>query len=228
MNLTIGAWRVSIEKALPSAAELAKTYDLTKWYWNSFIHRFIFGRAYQRLFKKLLKNRQIADLQNGSKILDVGIGAGVFSESLIKTIKHDYQIFGIDISEKILETAQQNLIRYNTEFHLEKGDARQLPFKEGEMDLVISGLALEHAHDPQTAIREMTRVLRPGSMIILVVTLRYSPDFLTRLLFRYTPLPPEKIMEWMKSANLTNVASLNLNGTARLFGRAYFGEKLNT
>jgi ubiquinone/menaquinone biosynthesis C-methylase UbiE len=225
MNLTIGAWRVRIEKALPPAAELAKTYDSTRWYWNSLMHRLLFGRAYRRLFKRLLKDWRLVNLQNGSKVLDVGIGAGVFSESLIKAIRYDYRIFGIDISEKILEFARRNLSRYRADMHLEKGDALHLPFAAEQMDLVISGLVLEHTVDPQSAILEMTRVLRAGSNLVVVATLPYAPDFITRLIYRYTPLPPRQLKKWMTEAGLIDVSAYNLSGSARIFGRAFVGTK---
>jgi ubiquinone/menaquinone biosynthesis C-methylase UbiE len=225
MNITIGAWRVSIEKNMPQLAELAKTYDATKWYWNSSMHRLIFGRAYRRLFAAFWKDRRLMNLQNGSKILDAGIGAGVFSESLMSTTACRYRIFGIDISEQILGTARRNLSRYDGELHLERGDLRQLPFGDGEMDLVISGLALEHAHDPRAAIREMTRVLRSGSNLILVVTLPYAPDFITRLIYRYTPLPARRLEQWMEEAGLTDIERYRLSGLARVFGHALIGKK---
>jgi ubiquinone/menaquinone biosynthesis C-methylase UbiE len=226
MDLKVGAWRISIEKTLPQAPELAKIYDSTKWYWNSLIHRLNFGRAYRRLFKRVLKDWHLVNLQNGSKVLDVGIGAGLFTESLIRTIKYNYKIFGIDISEQLLDRARQNLAPYQAEVQLEKGDVRHLPFGTGEMDLVISGLALEHALDPAAAIGEMTRVLGSGSNILLVVTLPYAPDFITRLFYHYTPLPQKQLKKWMEDAGLTNIRTYNLTGPARIFGRAFVGKKI--
>jgi ubiquinone/menaquinone biosynthesis C-methylase UbiE len=157
--------------------------------------------------------------------LDVGIGAGLFTESLLRTIRYNYKIYGIDISERLLETAQKNLAPYHAEVQLEKGDARHLPFGAGGMDLVISGLALEHALDPQAAIREMTRLLSSGSNILLVVTLPYAPDFITRLFYHYTPLPQKELLKWMEDAGLTNIRPYNLTGPARIFGRAFVGKK---
>jgi demethylmenaquinone methyltransferase/2-methoxy-6-polyprenyl-1,4-benzoquinol methylase len=93
------------------------------------------------------------------------------------------------------------------------------------MDLVISGLALEHALDPQSAIREMTRVLRPGAHLVLVATLPSAPDFITRLIYRYTPLPPPKLEKWMTQTGLVDVSAYRLSGLARIFGRAFVGKK---
>ena len=226
MNLTIGAWRISIQKALPPRDKLAKIYNSTNWYWDSAIHRLVFGRAYLQLFRRLIKENRLTTLQNKSKILDGGIGAGLFIEALIRATGNRYQIFGIDISERLLKRARRNLSSFNSEVTLESGDIHQLPFSGGEMDLVISALALEHAQNPAAVIREMSRVLSRNSTMILVAVLPSSPDFFSRLFYRYTPLPPNKIVKWMKDEGLCDIQFIRLSGTARLFGCAFVGKKI--
>ena len=226
MNLTIGAWRVSIEKSLPPQAKLAKIYNSTGWYWDSAVHRLVFGRAYFKLFKRLIKENRLINLPNESKILDGGIGAGLFSEALIRATGNRFKIYGVDISKCLLKRARRNLSRYGSEIILECGDLQNLPLSEGEMDLVISALALEHAQKPEAAIREMARVLRRDSMMILVAVLPSSPDFFSRLFYRYTPLPPKQILKWMEDAGFDDIRLVRLSRAARFFGRAYIGKKI--
>jgi len=47
------------------------------------------------------------------------------------------------------------------------GDAHELPFKDGEFDVVLANEVLEHLQNPQKAIDEMYRVLRKGGKLIL-------------------------------------------------------------
>lgn len=46
-----------------------------------------------------------------------------------------------------------------------QGDALRLPFRDGCFDLVLSQAVLEHVTDPALAVREMSRVLRPGGVL---------------------------------------------------------------
>lgn len=50
-----------------------------------------------------------------------------------------------------------------------RGDALALPFSDDTFDLVLSQATLEHVTDPQQAVDEMTRVLRPGGKLYIEV-----------------------------------------------------------
>lgn len=50
-----------------------------------------------------------------------------------------------------------------------QADALALPFRDDTFDLVLSQATLEHVTDPQQAVREMTRVLRPGGRLYIEV-----------------------------------------------------------
>lgn len=58
------------------------------------------------------------------------------------------------------------------------GNALELPFDDGCFDRVIAAEVLEHIPDDRTAIRELTRVLRPGGTIAVTVP-RWWPELLT-------------------------------------------------
>ena len=49
------------------------------------------------------------------------------------------------------------------------GDARRLPFADGAFDRVIASEVMEHIDDDDTAMAELTRVLRPGGTIAVTV-----------------------------------------------------------
>ena len=60
-------------------------------------------------------------------------------------------------------------------------DVRRLPFRDGSFDAVYSMGTIEHFRDPETALREMHRVLRPGGRAVVGVPNRWDP-FLRPLL----------------------------------------------
>jgi 2-polyprenyl-3-methyl-5-hydroxy-6-metoxy-1,4-benzoquinol methylase len=49
-------------------------------------------------------------------------------------------------------------------------DLTKLPFSDGQFDAVVCGWVLEHLPDPRPGLRELARVLRPGSKLLLLST----------------------------------------------------------
>jgi ubiquinone/menaquinone biosynthesis C-methylase UbiE len=225
VELAIGTWRISVWRLPPSPSELRRLYDTTAWYWNSFLHRMPFGSAYVRLFKQLEKDGWLGGTGDTTRVLDCGVGTGVFSGALLQTVNRRFEICGIDLSPKMLAKARSRLIRRGLALRLECGDVCSLPCREGEMDVVISALMLEHAPNPLAALREMVRVARPGATLVVVVTRPHAPDVLFRLIYRYQPFRPLQVVEWMTQAGLRDTRPYRLVGIARLLSCAYVGRK---
>jgi ubiquinone/menaquinone biosynthesis C-methylase UbiE len=225
VELAIGTWRISVWRLPPSPSELRRRYDTTAWYWDSFLHRIPFGSAYVRLFNRLEKDGWLGGTGDTTRVLDCGVGTGLFSGALLRTVNRRSEICGTDLSPKMLAKAGSRLIRRGVTPRLECGDVRSLPCREGEMDVVMSALMLEHAPNPLAALREMVRVAQPGATLLLVVTRPHAPDVLFRLIYRYQPFQPLQVVEWMTQAGLRDICPYRLAGIARLFSCAYVGRK---
>ena len=115
-----------------------------------------------------LKDKLIADAIGGiwinpeSRILDVGCGRGELLDR-IRT-SYDALCYGVDVSLKSLEEAA---IRSDPDIGLAKADGRKLPFADGSFDVITSLDVPEHIDSADKALREMTRVIRPGGRILL-------------------------------------------------------------
>jgi len=102
---------------------------------------------------------ELAAPKSGDKVLDVGVGSGIFA---LELMKRDVDITGIDVSEKMLDIARSKGVR-----NVAVGDAVSLDFPDGSFDLVISITALEFIKDPEKAISEMVRVCRKGGRVVV-------------------------------------------------------------
>lgn len=103
----------------------------------------------------------LSDFKKGMKVLDIGIGTGL----LIEKITEYLEIYGIDISEKMMEKAQEK----GLPIILSKGDFCRIPFPDKIFDRVISTFAFHHVYPEkkQFAFIEMTRVLKVGGYLII-------------------------------------------------------------
>jgi SAM-dependent methyltransferase len=88
-------------------------------------------------------------------------------------------VFGVDISEPTVRQARAAFS--DGGLRATVADVRSLPYRDGSFDAIYSMGTIEHFRDPETALREMHRVLRPGGRAVVGVPNRWDP-FLRPLL----------------------------------------------
>ena len=107
----------------------------------------------------------LGDARRG-KVLDVACGPGVVTAALAPEAS---SVVAFDATEEMLEKAKARCAKAglgNVAFR--SGDAENLPFKDAEFDGVVTRLAIHHFANPQRALDEMFRVLRPGGAAVIV------------------------------------------------------------
>ncbi len=119
------------------------------------------------LGERLFRKRKF-DLRGMKTVLDVGSGAGQISQHLLKYADHDAKIYCTDLSQPMLERARMRLKSSRPRFVT--ADIVQLPFPDSFFDGVTCGYVLEHLADPRPGLAELSRVLRPGGRMLLLVT----------------------------------------------------------
>jgi SAM-dependent methyltransferase len=100
----------------------------------------------------------------GLRVLDVGCGDGVLATRLAQG---GARVTGLDASADMIAAARSRANAAGVEVDLVEADADDLPFPDGHFDSVVSVATLCFVDDPRQAIREMVRVLQPGSRLIL-------------------------------------------------------------
>lgn len=113
-----------------------------------------------RFFAELLRET------NTDKVLDVACGQGGFTGVLKEHLNVYTQIIGIDISQDALNQAREQYPDPSLKFELQ--DAAALKFPDSTFDLVGCAFSLHHLPEPQRALLEMRRVLKPGGIMLIV------------------------------------------------------------
>ena len=108
------------------------------------------------------------DLRPGERVLDVGCGTGVFLPAVAAKVGRDGGVVGLDHSEAFLREARARIAEAGLAdvVSLVSGDAQQLPFEADAFDAAHTERVLMHLDDPDAAIREMRRVVRPGGRVV--------------------------------------------------------------
>jgi SAM-dependent methyltransferase len=106
-------------------------------------------------------------IPQGGVALDVGCGPGSVTPSLARAAGPDGLALGVDISKPMLARAVRAQAGPQTGFIL--ADAQQLPLRDETVDAVVSIAALQLIPDPAAALTEMSRVLRPGGRLAVMV-----------------------------------------------------------
>lgn len=131
-------------------------------------------------------HQEVADnVPNGVRnALDIGCGTG---RLLLRLLMRVEQGVGVDVAPEMIKKAKEiaALHRVEDRLHFLVGDAYQLPFKNGQYDLVVSTCVLFLLPDPSKGMREAWRVLKKGGLLLtLNPSERMSPDTVERWIVR--------------------------------------------
>jgi ubiquinone/menaquinone biosynthesis C-methylase UbiE len=106
-------------------------------------------------------------LTAGLTVLDCGCGPGSMTLDIAELVSPG-TVFGIDYSPIQIEQAlllQQ--LRAITNANFTTGSAYQLPFDDGQFDVVFAHAVLYHLQQPEQVLAEFRRVLKPGGLVAL-------------------------------------------------------------
>ena len=111
-----------------------------------------------------------ASLKPGERVIDVACGTGLIALRAAQAVAPAGRVLGVDLSGQMVNTARQRAETSkasNAQFA--RMDAERLDLPDASFDVALCGLGLMYLPDPERAVREMRRVLRPGGRLSLAV-----------------------------------------------------------
>jgi 2-polyprenyl-6-hydroxyphenyl methylase/3-demethylubiquinone-9 3-methyltransferase len=154
------------------------------------------------------------DLQ-GKRVLDVGCGGGILSESMSQK---NADVTGIDLGEKALKVAQLHSLESGVKIDYRLIAVEELAQQEPEsFDVVTCMEMLEHVPDPAAVVAACARLLKPGGTLFFstinrnpkaylhaVIGAEYILNMLPRGTHEYEKfIKPSELSAWIRSAGLT-------------------------
>ncbi|MFT3679608.1 MAG: class I SAM-dependent methyltransferase [Ferruginibacter sp.] len=134
-----------------------KLWSIEPNFWSKHFEPF-FLPMYKRTLKQL-------ELQEDTLLLDAGCGSGMFSSMAIHS---GAQVIGIDAAPGLLEVARQR----NPENNFMEEDLEALPFANNSFDVVAGFNSFQYAGNFENALKEATRVLKPGGRLVIGIWAR--------------------------------------------------------
>ena len=126
----------------------------------------IYDLVFGGVFSKGRRAAILATNNIGGRVLEVGVGTGISLPQYAPNLR----IFGTDISEGMLRKAKARVAEFrlkNVE-GLAVMDAEKLEFPDASFDVVMAQYVVTAVPNPEAALDEFARVLRPGGEIILL------------------------------------------------------------
>ena len=111
-------------------------------------------------------------LEPNAIVMDMGTGTGAILPYLAKQLGPGGQAIGIDFSEKMIKAANGRIEKeaIASKAKAMVADGTKLPFPDNHFDAIIATFAFTSFPEPEKAIRECARVLRPGGIFSILDT----------------------------------------------------------
>lgn len=173
----------------------AKYFEENAANWDQIRSLYVPEQQVEQYLLDVTRHMEINDL------LDVGTGTGRMLELFSARAA---QGIGIDLSREMLAIARSQLEKNNVQnMQVRQGDMYDLALNDECVDLVLFHLVLHFAENPLAALREASRMLRPGGSVAIVDFLPHEMEKLRdEYAHRRLGFSINEVSEWCKTAGL--------------------------
>jgi SAM-dependent methyltransferase len=112
--------------------------------------------------------RERLRLHAGHTVLDAGCGLGRAAVELARIVGPAGRTVGVDLSQAMIGRARSHPDAQGLAVHFVVGDAHRLPFANATFDACRAGSLLICVADPERALAELARVVKPGGRVVVL------------------------------------------------------------
>ena len=140
----------------------------------------------------------VANVKEGQQVLDIAGGTGDLALAFAPKVGSSGRVVHTDINEAMLLEGRNRLLDAGVSLPTLVCDAEHLPFADAHFDVVTVAFGLRNMTHKDAALREMSRVLKPGGKLLV-------------LEFSKVARPLEKIYDWYSFKVLPRLGKLVAN-----------------
>ncbi|MCX7709963.1 MAG: helix-turn-helix domain-containing protein [Clostridia bacterium] len=164
-------------------------------------------------YDESIKNKlmELDLLKKNMTIVDLGAGDGYISRAIAKSVK---KVVAVDISSEMLKELKKKAREAGIKnIEAVESDGRDVPFENGNADMICTSMYLHHIDEPENAVAEMNRMLRPGGKVFLADFYEHSNRELKDKMHDVWPgFKPDSIKAWFEKNGFSDVKIENLSG----------------
>lgn len=206
-NYRFGSWQVAISRQPRAKEDLASQYDAASRNWQQTTRRFGLNAAYRRPLMASGAGVALGKIGPKATVLDCGIGSGALAIALSGILPESPNFCGIDISGEMLVRADVEMRQAGLTPELRQADVCSIPYADESFDFVMAAHVLEHLPEPQQALREMVRVLKPGGILFVCLTRRSNFGALVQVRWRTWAITDQQGVAWLQACKLNDIGS---------------------
>lgn len=157
-------------------------------------------------YDESIKNKliELQILRKSMTVIDLGCGDGYLSRAVARFVK---KVVAVDLSAEMLKEltkkAKSNGIR-NIEIF--QNDGQEVEINEATIDIVCANMYLHHIDEPERAIKEMYRILKPGGKVFLADFLEHEDkDLKEKMHDTWLGFNIEEMNKWFSSNAFKNI-----------------------
>ena len=142
----------------------------------------------------------------GNRILEVGVGTG----KNFPYYPANAEITAVDFSEKMLNRARQKAEEYNVKVDLQQADVQNMSFEDDTFETVVATFVFCSVPDPVKGLKEIGRVCKPGSKVLLLEHVLSANRILAFLMNLVNPIVVRAMGPNINRKTVENVANSGL------------------
>lgn len=204
-NYRLGSWQVAISRQLRNKKDLASQYDAASRNWGRTARRYGLDAAYRRPLVASGAQAILGSVGSTARVLDCGVGSGSLSIALNSILPERLNYCGIDLSGEMLARADVEMRQAALTPELKQADILSIPYADASFDFVMAAHVLEHLPEPQYALKEMVRVLKPGGMLFVCLTRRSNFGAFIQMRWRTWAITEQQGVVWLEACQLKDI-----------------------
>jgi ubiquinone/menaquinone biosynthesis C-methylase UbiE len=152
----------SSKKTKGLVLDMGWRYDLFEWFFDNFLF-------HGKLRELRQRTADLARIQPGEKVLDVGCGTGTLAIQVQPRVGSTGRVYGVDPGVQQIARARSKAARRNLPIEFQVGVIEHLNFPDQTFDVVLSTIMLHHLSDDlkRQGLAEIARVLKTGGRLVI-------------------------------------------------------------